>query len=124
MPAFREITRHHEPDPSENPRVDGPPPPETITIVAYDPQWPRRFQVLAAGIGAALGDVVRDIEHVGSTSVEGLAAKDVIDIVLTIADSRRESVYVPPLETPSAISSQCENRRSMSIGAFDSPTLA
>ncbi|MFE5284822.1 GrpB family protein [Nocardia sp. NPDC056611] len=98
MPTFEEIIRHREPDPTENPWVNRPPPPEAITIVPYDPQWPRRFSVLVGGIRAALGDAVLDIEHVGSTSVEGLAAKDVIDIVLTVADSRQESVYVPPLE--------------------------
>ncbi|WP_024804013.1 GrpB family protein [Nocardia sp. BMG51109] len=98
MPTFEEITRHREPDPSEDPWVDGPPPPETITIVSYDPEWPRRFRTLAADIRSVLGDVVLDIEHVGSTAVEGLAAKDVIDIALTVADSRQESVYVPALE--------------------------
>lgn len=98
MPTFEEIIRHHDPDPSENPWVDGPPPPETITIVPYNPQWPSRFRASADEICSALGDVVLDIEHVGSTSVEGLAAKDVIDIVLTVPDPRQESVYVPLLE--------------------------
>lgn len=97
MPAFEDITRHREPDPHENPWVDGPPPPETIRIVAYDPQWPHRFQALAADIAEALGEAALSIEHVGSTSVEGLAAKDVIDIVLTVADPRLESAYVPRL---------------------------
>lgn len=98
MPTFEEITRHPEPDPSENPWVLGPPPPETVTIVPYDPGWPRRYRDLAAGIRAALGDTALDIEHVGSTSVEGLAAKDVIDIDLTVADPRHEDTYIPALE--------------------------
>lgn len=98
MPTFDEITRHHEPDPSDNPWVNGPPSPETITIVSYNREWARRFQALADDILAALGEVALDIEHIGSTSVEGLAAKDVIDIDLTVADPREESVYVPPLE--------------------------
>ncbi|UFS98596.1 GrpB family protein [Nocardia huaxiensis] len=93
-----EIVRHREPDPAENPWVNGPPPPETITIVPYNPQWPQRFSVLAADIRAALGETVLEIEHVGSTAVEGLAAKDVVDIVLTVADPRQEDVYVPFLE--------------------------
>ncbi|WP_433208944.1 GrpB family protein [Nocardia sp. CA-107356] len=42
--------------------------------------------------------MVLDIEHIGSTSVPGLAAKDVIDIALTVADPREETSYVPPLE--------------------------
>jgi GrpB-like predicted nucleotidyltransferase (UPF0157 family) len=41
---------------------------------------------------------VLDLEHVGSTSVPGLAAKDVIDIDLTVADPAAEESYLPPLE--------------------------
>ncbi|MFC4859140.1 GrpB family protein [Actinophytocola glycyrrhizae] len=98
MPAFEEITRHPDVDPDENPWVLGPPPPETVRIVPYDPGWPRRFAELSSAIRAALGDTALDVEHVGSTSVEGLAAKDVIDIDLTVADPRDEDRYVPTLE--------------------------
>jgi GrpB-like predicted nucleotidyltransferase (UPF0157 family) len=97
VPTFEEITRHADSDPAENPWVNGPPPPETVTIVAYRPEWPRRYESAAAEIRAALGEVVLDVEHVGSTSVEGLAAKDVIDIDLTVADPREEDRYVPRL---------------------------
>jgi GrpB-like predicted nucleotidyltransferase (UPF0157 family) len=69
-----------------------------VTLVAYDPSWPDRYATLAGGILAALGDVVLDIDHVGSTAVPGLAAKDVIDIVLTVADPREEGTYIPALE--------------------------
>lgn len=98
VPTHEEITRHHDPDPDENPWVLGPPADETVRIAPYDPEWPRRYEALSAAIRAALGDAVLDIEHVGSTSVEGLAAKDVIDIGLTVADPRAESTYVPQLE--------------------------
>lgn len=98
MPKFEEITRFHEPDPSEDPWVHGPPPAEPVTIVEYDPEWPRRYEVLASDIRCALGSSVLDIEHIGSTSVAGLAAKDVIDIDLTVADPRDEDAYVPALE--------------------------
>ncbi|GLY67580.1 GrpB family protein [Amycolatopsis taiwanensis] len=98
MPSFEEITRHHDFDPSENPWVNGPPAPATITIAPYNPEWPRRYQTLSTAIRTALGDVALDVEHVGSTSVEGLAAKDVIDIDLTVADPRNEDAYVPALE--------------------------
>ncbi|PRY41524.1 GrpB family protein [Umezawaea tangerina] len=97
MPTFEEITRPLDPDPSENPWVNGPPPPEPVAIVAYTPEWPRRYQAVAAEVRAALGRVVLDIDHVGSTSVEGLAAKDVIDVDLTVADPRDEEAYVPAL---------------------------
>jgi GrpB-like predicted nucleotidyltransferase (UPF0157 family) len=96
VPTFEEITRHDS-DPSESPWVNGPPPPETVAIVAYQPEWPRRYESVAAEIRAALGEVVLDLEHVGSTSVEGLAAKDVIDIDLTVTDPRDEDRYVPRL---------------------------
>ncbi|MBW4718048.1 GrpB family protein [Saccharothrix obliqua] len=98
MPTFEEITRHHDIDPTEDPWVLGPPAPETVVIVPYDPEWPARYRSLAADIRAALGEVALDVEHVGSTSVAGLAAKDVIDIDLTVPDSRDESAYVPVLE--------------------------
>lgn len=77
--------------------MNGPPPPETVEIVAYNPEWPGRYQSLAAEIRTALGPVILDLEHVGSTSVPGLAAKDVIDIDLTMADPSDEQRYVPAL---------------------------
>jgi len=98
MPSAEEITRHHDPNPDEDPWVHGPPPPTTVTLVAYDPSWPDRYAALAGDILAALGDIVLDIEHVGSTAVPDLAAKDIVDIVLTVADPRREETYVPALE--------------------------
>ncbi|WP_433272437.1 GrpB family protein [Actinosynnema sp. CS-041913] len=98
MPAFEEITRHHDVDPNENPWVLGPPAPERVLLVPYNPEWPLRYQALAADIRVALGDAALDVDHVGSTSVEGLASKDVIDIDLIVADSRDEDTYVPALE--------------------------
>ena len=69
-----------------------------IQIVDYDPRWPRLFEREAERIQAALGDRVLSIEHVGSTSVPGLAAKPRIDVLLVVADSADESAYVPALE--------------------------
>jgi GrpB-like predicted nucleotidyltransferase (UPF0157 family) len=98
VPTYEEITRHHDPDPDEDPWVLGPPPPTVVEIVPYDEGWPDRFAALARDIRAALGVVALDVEHVGSTAVPGLAAKDVIDIDLTVADPAAEERYVPPLE--------------------------
>jgi GrpB-like predicted nucleotidyltransferase (UPF0157 family) len=70
----------------------------TIDLAEYDPEWPRLYEREAARIGAALGPKALRIEHVGSTSVPGLAAKPLIDIVLVVADTRDEASYVPPLE--------------------------
>jgi GrpB-like predicted nucleotidyltransferase (UPF0157 family) len=56
-----------------------------IEIVPYDPAWPARFDAEAAQIRAALDTHVLRIDHVGSTSVPGLAAKPVIDIQVSVA---------------------------------------
>jgi GrpB-like predicted nucleotidyltransferase (UPF0157 family) len=70
----------------------------TIHLADYDPEWPRLYEREAARIRDALGPKALRIEHVGSTSVPGLAAKPLIDIVLVVADTREEDDYVPPLE--------------------------
>ncbi len=64
----------------------------------YDPAWATTYETLAAGIRTALGPVATAVEHVGSTSVPGLAAKPIIDINLIVVDSADESAYVPALE--------------------------
>ncbi len=70
----------------------------TIYLAPYDPAWPPLFTRLAKQIHEALGDAILLLEHVGSTSVPGLSAKPIIDIVLAVADSSDESSYVKPLE--------------------------
>ena len=69
----------------------------TIHLADYSPDWPILFAQLATDIRAALGDRVGLLEHVGSTSVPGLAAKPIIDIVLAVTDSSDERAYVPAL---------------------------
>ncbi len=69
-----------------------------ITLTEYDASWPALFAREADRIRAALGDSAILIEHAGSTSVPGLAAKPIIDIVLAVPDSADEQSYVPPLE--------------------------
>ncbi|TCP57260.1 GrpB-like predicted nucleotidyltransferase (UPF0157 family) [Tamaricihabitans halophyticus] len=76
-------------------------PPElnsTINLVDYDPAWPASYDREAARIRAALGDQVVRLEHVGSTSVPGLCAKPILDILLTVPDSAAEQDYVPALQ--------------------------
>lgn len=70
----------------------------TIVLAEYDQAWPGLFDIEATRIRRALGDRVLRMEHVGSTSVPGLAAKPRIDIVLGVADSGDEPAYVPDLE--------------------------
>jgi GrpB-like predicted nucleotidyltransferase (UPF0157 family) len=73
--------------------LDGP-----VFLADYDPKWPALFEREAGRIRAALGDRVRLLEHTGSTSVPGLAAKPIVDITLAVADSADEPAYVPALE--------------------------
>ncbi len=73
-------------------------PPVRITLAEYDPAWPALYAREAARIRAALGDRALLLEHVGSTSVPGLAAKSRIDILLVVPDSAVEAAYVPDLE--------------------------
>ena len=97
MPTPQQITTFPEPD-DPDPWVRGAAPAEVIEIVAPDPDWPARYAQLAADLRGALGDLLLRIEHVGSTSVPGLAAKDVIDIDLEVADPAAEAAYAPSLE--------------------------
>jgi len=69
-----------------------------INIVDYDPAWPKKFETQAAIIAAALGETALRIEHIGSTSVPGLSAKPIVDILVVVQDSADESAYLPPLE--------------------------
>jgi GrpB-like predicted nucleotidyltransferase (UPF0157 family) len=69
-----------------------------IIIVPYDPAWPVRYERERARIVAAVGAELRAIHHVGSTSVEGLAAKPIIDILLVVRDPASEHTYQPSLE--------------------------
>jgi GrpB-like predicted nucleotidyltransferase (UPF0157 family) len=70
----------------------------SIQLAEYDPSWPRSYAALARGIRDGLGDKVLRLEHVGSTSIPGLAAKPTIDLVLAVADPQDESAYMKPLE--------------------------
>jgi len=57
-----------------------------IEIVRYRPEWPAKYQRLGEIIRANVGDAIVALHHIGSTAVPGLAAKDVIDIQITVAD--------------------------------------
>jgi GrpB-like predicted nucleotidyltransferase (UPF0157 family) len=74
-------------------RIDAP-----IQLAQPDPAWPDMFAREALRICSVLGDRVHLLEHVGSTSIPGLPAKPIIDIVMAVTDSADESSYVLPLE--------------------------
>jgi len=56
-----------------------------ITILPYQPAWPIEFEALGAAVRQVLGGLALRINHIGSTAVPGLAAKDIIDIQVTVA---------------------------------------
>jgi len=68
-----------------------------IVIVDYDASWPNRFRHHARMIAGALGETALLIEHVGSTSVPGLAAKPIVDIITVVPDAGDEDSYLPAL---------------------------
>ena len=70
----------------------------SIVVVDYDPAWPERFRREEARIRSALGEAALSVEHIGSTSVPGLAAKPIVDILLVVEDSTDEASYLPALE--------------------------
>jgi GrpB-like predicted nucleotidyltransferase (UPF0157 family) len=72
--------------------------PQNIIVSDYDPAWPERFRREDARIRAALGKAALSVEHIGSTSVPGLAAKPIVDILLVVEDSGDETSYLPALE--------------------------
>jgi GrpB-like predicted nucleotidyltransferase (UPF0157 family) len=68
-----------------------------IKIVAYDPAWPAHFEAEASKLRATFGELALRIEHVGSTSVPGLAAKAVIDIQVSVASLASPERFLPLL---------------------------
>jgi GrpB-like predicted nucleotidyltransferase (UPF0157 family) len=74
-------------------RADGP-----IELVDHDPAWRDAYERLAARVRRALGARVLGLEHVGSTSVPGLCAKPIVDVVLEVADPAAEPDWLPALE--------------------------
>jgi GrpB-like predicted nucleotidyltransferase (UPF0157 family) len=70
----------------------------TIYLAEYNAHWATRYCEVEAIVKRVLGKRVMLIEHVGSTSIPGLSAKPIIDIVLEVPDSDREVDYVAALE--------------------------
>ena len=69
-----------------------------IVIVDYDAAWPQRFEALAQTIRDAVGEKAVSVEHIGSTAVPGLAAKPIIDVLITVTEVEDEAAYIPALE--------------------------
>jgi len=69
-----------------------------VQVVDYQPQWPQQFQTEALLWREILGQVLVDIQHIGSTSVPGLAAKPIIDILLAVSDLEALDSYAAEIE--------------------------
>jgi GrpB-like predicted nucleotidyltransferase (UPF0157 family) len=69
-----------------------------IVISPYDPEWPELFRTLGGQLRAALGAVALRIDHIGSTSVPGLAAKPIIDVQISVAALEPVEPFRLPLE--------------------------
>ncbi len=82
----------------EPPRLSG-----RVQLVEYDPAWPTLFVREDVRVRATLGGGVLRLEHTGSTSVPGLAAKPIIDMRLVVAASADEPAYLPALEAVGSV---------------------
>ena len=69
-----------------------------IVLEAYDSAWVVRYEDHAQRVREAVGEGVLGLEHIGSTSVPGLCAKPIVDMLLVVADSANEAAYLPVLE--------------------------
>src|SRR5258708_25234311 len=101
MPSHAEIVSFDDSPPPAGADpwvVAGAGPGTGVEVTDPDPGWPRQYDTLAARIRSAFGWRVLQLEHVGSPSVPGLAAKPRIDIDPTVADPRRGHDHVPALE--------------------------
>ena len=91
----------------------------TIVVVDYDSTWPKAFEQLRSNIWPAVADFALAVEHVGSTSVPGLAAKPVIDISAVVSNEADVSVAIERLATLGYV-----HRGNLGVEgreAFDSP---
>jgi GrpB-like predicted nucleotidyltransferase (UPF0157 family) len=86
-------------------------PGEGIEVVGYDPDWPERFCQWRERLAAALGPAAVRIEHVGSTSVPGLAAKPVTDVQVSVSDLGDEASYIPAVESAGLVLRSREDAR-------------
>jgi len=77
--------------------VVGAQPPLTVGLQEHDPGWAEAYAAHRRRILDAVGDAALAVEHIGSTSVPGLAAKPIVDVVLVVADITAEEDHVAPL---------------------------
>ncbi len=71
---------------------------DPVEVVAYDASWPARFDQWRTRLRQSLGPVARRVEHIGSTAVQGLDAKPVVDVQVSVLDPENEDLYVAAIE--------------------------
>jgi GrpB-like predicted nucleotidyltransferase (UPF0157 family) len=89
---------------------------DPVTIVPADPAWTEKFEAGALLVRAALGNLVLGVEHIGSTSVPGLAAKPVVDMLVGLASmdevlAARTALEARGWEFPESINALLSDRR-------------
>ena len=70
-----------------------------VVVVPYNEQWKTDFEIIKQHLLTTINDIIISIEHIGSTSVEGLSAKPIIDIDIVIKDYSVFNTVVERLAT-------------------------
>jgi GrpB-like predicted nucleotidyltransferase (UPF0157 family) len=70
-----------------------------VVVMDYSTKWPLFFQEIQSGLWKEICQEAKSIEHVGSTSVPGLAAKPVIDMTIVVENEQKRSIVIKKLET-------------------------
>jgi GrpB-like predicted nucleotidyltransferase (UPF0157 family) len=73
--------------------------PENITVTPYDAEWPAQFRRLSRELRGALQDRAKRIDHIGSTSISGMAARPFLDIQISVACLEPVESYKASLES-------------------------
>jgi len=74
-----------------------------VKIVAYNPEWSNKFKAIRKDLEVILRELSPKIEHIGSTSIPGLAAKPIIDIAVGIDSIKDLNKTIEPMLSNSYI---------------------
>jgi GrpB-like predicted nucleotidyltransferase (UPF0157 family) len=95
----------------------------SIVIVDYDPEWPGRASALIAELASALGDAALRIDHIGSTAIPLMAAKDILDIQVSVDDLDAAFESFDPGLRALGFEREAHARDHMPAGRLDDPEL-
>ena len=97
--------------------------PRDVVVVDYDPAWPRRAGALIDTLANNLGQSARRVDHIGSTAIPGMAAKDVLDIQVSVDDlDRAVDAFDVPLRSL-GFERGAYDRDHVPAGCLDDPRL-